>query len=37
MITKKFTDELLEYQVQSGLIAKKDATKILKILFYTFN
>ena len=27
---KKFTDELLEYQVQSGLIARKDATKILK-------
>ena len=27
---KVFTDELLEYQVQSGLIARKDATKILK-------
>ncbi len=27
---KKFTDELLEYQVESGLIARKDATKILK-------
>ena len=27
---KVFTDELLEYQVQSGLIARKDARKILK-------
>ena len=27
---KQFTDELLEYQVQSGLLARKDAKKILK-------
>ena len=27
---KKFTDELLEYQVQSGLIARKEAKKILR-------
>jgi len=27
---KQFTDDLLEYQVQSGLIAKADAKKILK-------
>jgi len=27
---KKFTDELLEYQVQSGLINRRDARKILK-------
>ena len=27
---KVFTDELLEYQVQSGLIARKDAKKILR-------
>ena len=27
---KQFTDELLEYQVQSGLLSRKDARKILK-------
>jgi len=27
---KQFTDELLEYQVQSGLLARKDANKILR-------
>ena len=27
---KQFTDELLEYQIQSGLIARKDAKKILR-------
>ena len=36
---KQYTDELLEYQVQSGLLSRQDAKKILREnpFFYTFN